>query len=116
MIITNQRAAGADYRFGGQALGNLENIGAWPQAMKLGVTTEEMRGLIAAITDAVGAALWTTGRLPFLDAIVTFAAGSRGSPGDTIARFQGLARPVAFQSVSELFDPPDGFMAENDGQ
>src|SRR5690348_11116438 len=84
--------------------------------MKFRVASEQMRGFVATITDAVGASLWTPGRLPFLSAVIAFAAGSRRSPGDAIPDVQGLTGPVTFQSFTEPFDSPDRLMSQDDRQ
>ena len=84
--------------------------------MKLRVTPEQMRRVVAALTDSVSPPLRATRRLPFDFAVVTFAAGSRRSPGHPIADFQRVPGPVAFQSFTESLDTADGFVPRNDWQ
>src|SRR6266568_6063699 len=73
-----------------------------------------MRRLVATIANAVGAALRAARWLAFLRAVVALPAGSARSPGHAVAGFQWLARPVTLQRFANLFEAPDGFVAEND--
>src|SRR5438132_309810 len=88
MNCGDERATGANHGLGCQIIGDFENICAGAKIMKLRVTAEQMRRVVAALTDAVSPPLRATRRLPFDFAVVTFAAGSRGSPGHPIAGFQ----------------------------
>src|SRR5882762_2270450 len=84
--------------------------------MKLRVTAEQMRRVVAALTDSVSPPLRATRRLPFDFAVVTFAAGSRRSPGHPIADFQRVSGPVAFQSFTESLDTADGLVPKDNRQ
>src|SRR5437867_11498711 len=109
MNCGDERATGANHGLGCQIIGDFENICAGAEIMKLRVTTEQMRRVVAALTDAVSPPLRATRRLPFDFAVVTFAAGSRRSPGHPIVDFQRVPGSVAFQSFTAVIDTRDGF-------
>src|SRR2546426_3771692 len=75
-----------------------------------------MRGLIATITNSIGAAMRAARRLLFLEAIETFSAGTGGGPCDAILNAQRLAGPVGFESRAEFNDAADGLVSEDDWQ
>ena len=112
----DEGATGSDHRLRRKVARDSEDICARPQIMKLRVSSKKMRRLIAAIPDAVGAAVRTTGRLPFPRAVVAFPARGRRSPRDAVADFQRLTGPILFESFAELFQAPDGFVSEDDRQ
>src|SRR5207245_6873557 len=95
-------------------MGDFENIRAGLEVMQFGVATQQMRRLVAAIADAVGAALGAARRLAFLRAVVALSARGARSPGHAVAGFQRLARPVAFEAFAIRLEAPDCFVAEND--
>ena len=80
--------------------------------MKFCVASEQMRRLVAAIANAIGAALRTASWLAFLRAVVALPARGAGSPRHAVAGFHWLARPVALQPFANLFEASDGFVAE----
>src|SRR5574341_211850 len=94
MNSSNQGAARPDHCFGRQVIGDVEDIRAGSQVMEFRVTAQEMRRLVAAINDPVGAPLRATSWQPFFGAIVTLYTGSGGVPGDAIAETQRLAGPI----------------------
>lgn len=112
----DQRAPGADHRFGGQIVGQFENRRARPQIVKIRIPAEEMRRLIAPIPDPVGASMRAARGLAFLRAVVALAARGRGIPRHAVAQLQGLAIPIRLHAVAELFDAAHSLVAENDRQ
>src|SRR6266850_1343908 len=84
--------------------------------MELGVTAEEMRGLVATITNSIGAAMRAARRLLFLDAIEAFSAGTGGGPCHPIFNAQRLAGPIRLESRAELNDAANGLVPEDDRQ
>ena len=111
-----QRAAGAHHCFRRKVVRDLENVHARLEVMIFRIAAKEMRRLIAAIPDAIGAALWATRGLMLLPAVIAFAAGSGGSPCHTIADLQWLSGPVLLQALAELFDATDRLVPENHRQ
>src|SRR5437660_3333621 len=91
---------------------DFENIRAGLEVMKFGVATEQMRRMVGAIANAIGAALRAASWLDFLHAVVALPARGAGSPRHAVAGFHWLARPVALQSFANLFEASDGFVAE----
>src|SRR5262245_23607861 len=84
--------------------------------MKLGIAAEEMRGLIATVTNPVGAPVRTSCRLPLLRTVIALTARGGGMPGDTIPDFERRSGPVLFEPGAQSFDAPNRFMAEDHGQ
>src|SRR5262249_9386187 len=62
----DQGATCANDGLGRQIGSDFENICARMEIMKFGVTAQQMRRLVASITNAVGATLWAARRLAFL--------------------------------------------------
>ena len=111
---SDQRAAGADDGLGGEIVGKFEDVDAGAKVVKLGVAAEKVGRFVAAIADAVGAAMRAARGLFFFGAVIALAAGGGGGPRDAIADRERLARPILVEAGTELLDATDGFMAEND--
>jgi hypothetical protein len=84
--------------------------------MKLRVTAEQVRRLIAPVADAVGAARGATGGLLLLRAVVAGAARDGGVPRHAVAELQRLPGPVAFESFAQFHDAPDRLVTHDDRQ
>src|SRR6266545_7803366 len=66
-------ASGADHRFAADRIGNAEDCGSGAQENMLRVTTAQVRRLVGAIRDSVGATTHTPCGLTFEAAVVAVA-------------------------------------------